>query len=185
MPTDRGIMFSAPMVLALLAGRKRQTRRLATSPLRRAQIGDRLWVRESYRVDREWDSFAAGDLIHEPRVWPEADRDNCDAHGKLRPSIFMPRWASRLTLIVTNVRTEPLQAISATDAMAEGVERDGALWRDYLGGSAIMDPRASFRSLWESLHDKPGERWADNPDLVALTFNVRVGNIDQIDGGGQ
>ncbi len=182
MPTDRGIIFSAPMVLALLAGKKRQTRRLATSPLRRTQIGDRLYVRECAQEVGE------GYLVIYRADYPAcvpAHFENVPTLEEIkspwRPSIHMPRRWSRLTLIVTDVRREPLQAISATDAMAEGIERDGRLWRDYRGGDAIMDPRASFRSLWESLHDADGQRWEDNPDLVALTFDVRPGNIDRLE----
>lgn len=177
--TDRGIIFSAPMVLALLAGKKRQTRRLATSPLRNAQIGERLWVRESYRLGRQWDDFKAREADQSTRVWPEADRDNCDAHGKLRPSIFMPRWASRLTLIVTDVRTEALDDISGADALAEGIP-----WAEdrtiHVPGDE-MDARQRFRDLWDSLHTAEGERWCDSPEIVALTFDVRPGNIDRLE----
>jgi hypothetical protein len=184
---DRGIMFSAAMVQALLAGRKTQTRRLGTSPLRKCQVGDRLWVRETHAyvgtVDPGW-------LLY--RATYDAD---CARHGfdqpcppesdvRWTPSILMRRTASRLTLLVSDVRVQRLQAISDHDAMAEGIERAGlplSGWRDYQGRyTCALSGRESFASLWDSLHDKPGERWQDNPELVALTFTVCHGNIDQI-----
>lgn len=181
---DRGIMFADDMVRALIAGRKTQTRRLATSPLARAQIGERLWVRECHAYVGTTDP---GYLIY------RATYDDCCArHGfdavpdqsavLWRPSLFMRRAASRLTLIVDNVRRQRLQSISAADAMAEGIERrPDALggWRDYQNRyDCALTARESFASLWDSLHDKPGERWQDNPELVALSFIVVPHNID-------
>lgn len=145
---DRPMIFSAPMVRALLEGRKTQTRRLMPGQAWLAQAydpivsgrriynyagdelvsearfapGDRLWVREAWRATGEWD-------CHPPRAiqpgYTRYEADPCVAHsyGKLRPSIFMPRWASRLTLMVTDVKVERLQDISEADAVAEGIER--------------------------------------------------------------
>lgn len=217
--TDRPIIFSAPMVRALLAGRKTQTRRLATSPLRRVEVGDRLYVRESIRVwpepasddceityladDRRWQTGPCSHGMPDEALAPYFKMlDNARAAGKaaVRPSIHMPRWASRLTLIVEAVRVEPLQAISEDDAIAEGVERgehpitgeiDG--WQDYSIHHAgphkgKRHPHAivpwksaalSFQSLWETLHGMEG--WQDNPDVVALTFRVVRDNVDQIE----
>ena len=196
--TDRPIIFSAPMVRALLAGRKTQTRRLATSPLRRCEVGDRLYVREAWRTHKVSDELPPRMLTGEGRVWFEADRDNCDAHGRLRPGMHMPRWASRLTLIVEGVKVEPLQAISRDDAIAEGLARadkGGSHWkwgipdRDGWPGTDDdgwpwvkwrSDPRDAYGNLWDSLHADEGQRWEDNPEVVALTFRVVRGNIDQV-----
>lgn len=179
--TDRPIIFSAPMVRALIDGRKTQTRRLASSPLRRCEVGDRLYVREAWRTHNVSDEIQPSMLTGEGRVWYEADRDNCEAHGRLRPGMHMPRWASRLTLIVEGVRVEPLHAITPADAKAEGVEPVPGGWRDYRGGSgAIPFVDTAYKFLWESLHDKEGQRWVDNPDVLVLTFRVVRGNIDRI-----
>lgn len=143
--------------------------------------GDRLWVREAWRAPREFDAVAPRDIPPGTDVWYEA-QDNVPFHpsdfGKLRPSMFMPRWASRITLEVTGVRVERLQDISEADAVAEGCECDSDGWRDYqmpetqCCGTAIE----SFRSLWNSLHGP--DAWDANPWVVALTFTVRHGNID-------
>jgi hypothetical protein len=203
--TDRPIIFSAPMVRALLAGRKTQTRRLATSPLARCAIGDRLYVREA------WASFWATENQKPREIDPElwsiryladdhvrpAGRDGSLARPEQckpgRPSIHMPRWASRLTLVVEGVRTEPLQAISEDDAWAEGVcqavedagrtafgESCSDEMRRMIVTSIIGSGATAYRWLWESLHDKEGQRWEDNPEVLVLTFSVQHGNIDRI-----
>ena len=82
----------------------------------------------------------------------------------------MPRWASRLTLIVTDVRVQRLQDITVEDALAEGVQKTD----EYLDM-----PRMAFRALWDSLHG-PGA-WNDNPWVCALTFDVHRRNIDQME----
>lgn len=163
--TDRPILFSAPMIIALLDDRKTQTRRSiklphqnplgiweattiggkgvyfsdgSPAPERAAiwhtrtgdciamkhDVGDRLWVREAWRSVPEYDGLP-------PREIPARSPRNTMADtgltypselwGKLRPSMFMPRWASRLTLVVEGVKVERLQDISEQDAIAEGV----------------------------------------------------------------
>jgi hypothetical protein len=204
---DRPIIFSATMVRALLAGRKTQTRRLATSPLRRVEVGDRLYVRESMYLwsaghDAEV-TFAADDVRFQtgPNTGeiPDASLaayfrmvDQSRDKGKRisRPSIHMPRWASRLTLIVEGVKVEQLQSISEDDCIAEGAKLRG--WMEGLGrpldGWMVetdqphvnVTPRWWYRELWSSLHPAEGLRWDDNPDVVALTFRVVRGNIDRI-----
>jgi hypothetical protein len=212
--TDRPIIFSAPMVRALLDGRKRQTRRLATSPLRKCEAGDRLYVRENaWIAPPGWTDSPINPMgPHRQEVAYQAnDRSGytraaaADYKLKLRPSIHMPRWASRLTLIVEAVRVEPLQAISEADAVAEGVEpppseredRDrsvcprcggtglhGALGNN-LGYMEVdcrdCDTHAKrYRHLWTHLHG--ADSWEVNPSVVALTFRVVRGNIDRIEG---
>ena len=166
---DHPIIFSGPMVQALLAGRKTQTRRLAwreepgfatpmfgdtpvrhsgrPSPWQKVTPGDRLWVRESGHLLREaYDSNPAqGDLYRDAGFQHTVDGaivparpydaslsewvDDCQRAN--RPSIHMPRWASRLTLIVEAVKIERLQDISHKDAEAEGVVTDEWLeWRE-------------------------------------------------------
>lgn len=198
---DRPIIFSRPMVRALLNGWKTQTRRLASSPLRRAATGDRLYVREEWRIGSKYDDASPRDL--EPRSmsvlfgaggsiarsenndwsasqWPEADALPSWA-GRRRASMHMPRWASRLTLVIEEVRFQRLQTISHDDARSEGIERDGDGWREYTGRPIRpLGARECFASLWASLHQTDGQRWEDDPEIVALTFSVHHCNIDRM-----
>jgi hypothetical protein len=103
--------------------------------------------------------------------------------GRRVPSIHMPRWASRLTLTVTDVRVERLQNITEDDARAEGVERDEDVpggWVDYRapGTQCCLIASDSFASLWESIHGP--EAWNANPWVCAISFEVRRRNIDHI-----
>lgn len=202
-PKDRGIIFSPPMVRALVAGKKTQTRRLASSHLAKVQPGDRLWVKETSR----W--FADGDdceLIYTadgsrrqaspnegvipddalPAYYKRIDKAKARPDRVIScPSIFMARWASRLTLIVTDVRFQPLLDIDGLDATEEG-----ATWLDEGRGAEKWGvdgvvpyehpkPVPAFLALWDGLHQKPGERSSDNPGIVALTFTVARYNIDR------
>jgi hypothetical protein len=210
---DKGIIFSAPMVRALLDGRKTQTRRLAKvrkgltlgeliehgesrhkgpfvehwatleqlAPPRYAP-GDRLYVRESaWIAPPMWTDSPVNPMgPHRQAVAYKADdRSGYTANAaadyklRLRPSIHMPRWASRITLDVTEVRIQRLQEITEADAKAEGVLPSG--WE---GSDVPGHFRIAFRDLWNTLHTKPGERWEDNPWIVAVSFGVRLGNID-------
>jgi hypothetical protein len=203
---DKPIIFFRPMVRALLDGRKTQTRRmlkhksidLGIAPSANADHptwiqfyhpkggpltcvkrpyapGDRLWLREAVTWVSAWGwrYRADNDDLTEKRESGEV--------GKWRPSIHMPRSASRLTLTVTDVRVQRLQEISEEDSQAEGAmfHDGGGLghsgWRhDYC--DVYVNARGSFAALWNSLH---GPRaWAENPWVVALTFTIHQGNID-------
>lgn len=183
--SDRPIMFSAPMVRALLAGHKTQTRRLATSPLAACNRGDRLWVREAWRTSRVADELKPRQLTGLGPVWYEADRDNCDRHGRLRASMHMPRWASRLTLGVELVGIEPLQALDEACALAEGVRPlpgDGPnRFTVDVQGWGISAPTAveTYRLLWQWLNGP--ESWDANPAVLVLAFSVRLANINLLD----
>ncbi|MGR9076212.1 hypothetical protein [Rhizobium leguminosarum] len=278
--TDRPILFSGPMVRALLDGKKTQTRRDLTKtfgkyphlvgyetdgtlkhldgknvphvefvhsllglwhpqdnprgrsgwyvPLK-AAVGDRLWVREnaavrhtswhhedgeshtvSYRADEDdsgvWLGLpAAGGGPRKgkaPSLFPSRSH-NVDGSLRWQPSIHMPRWASRLTLTVSDVRVERLQDISEADALAEGVPTDedyaGSFAKEYChhcGGSGVHGafgegygatevdcaecetPQLRYRNLWN--HINGDGAWESNPWIVAYTFTVQRGNIDQI-----
>lgn len=143
---DRPIIFSAPTIRALLDGRKSQTRRRIDKPKRlsgqnifdgtwtdgyvmdpgnaswRAHctpyaLGDRLWVREGFSTEM----LAEGECIYRATVDDDTDYYPTEiAEIRWRSPIHMPRWASRLTLIVTDVRVQRLQEISEADAVAEG-----------------------------------------------------------------
>lgn len=136
--------------------------------------GDHLWVREAWRTTGDGgrvDDMPPRDL--QPHtVWYEADgvapADQCV--GKYRPAMFMPRWASRITLEVTGVRVEQLQAINERDASAEGVVptwSDGIpIQHDCTGD--LCRPR--FRELWDSLNDARGYGWDTNPWVWVVEF---------------
>ncbi|MBR9970873.1 hypothetical protein [Magnetospirillum sulfuroxidans] len=132
-------------------------------------LGNRLYVRESYLDIRPFHAapmFAglAGDAAY------MADNTFIGCH-KWTPSIHMPRWASRLTLVMSEVRHQRLWELTEENAIAEGVS----------GVSEDCPPETAFAGLWDSLHGKKkGEAWHDNPAIVALTFTVHHANIDQL-----
>lgn len=135
--------------------------------------GDRLWVQETWEQTRPKKSgerfivrrpaAGCGDLHY-------AADNEVDEPPKWRPSIYMPRWASRINLDVTEVRVEQLQDITEADALAEGVHgpnRFGA-WRDYAKVRITKrrfcaTPVASYQSLWDSIYAKWGYGWDANP----------------------
>lgn len=225
---ERPILFSGPMVRAILAGTKTQTRRVApiasldirhhdreivtwgvkfSKPVKGAisshsggkltedqarnvigsmfcpygAPGDRLWVRETWG-----DCTPGADALsgtHYDTPWYRADADSHGLLGhdgvgpvyvediKWRPSIHMPRWASRITLEITAVRVERLQDISAEDAMAEGVE----IWRNaetFKGLAACSAHHYEFEDMWTHING-PGS-WDANPWVWVIEFR-RVG----------
>jgi hypothetical protein len=136
--------------------------------------GDRLWVRETFAV---WDdgrhARREAQALGFPHQGVSFRADCVDATGRERdpdarndfgvkwtPSIFMPRWASRLSLMVTSIRVERLQDITAEDARAEGVESIGA----------TCDYRGAYCALWESING--AESWAANPWVWVVGFEV-------------
>lgn len=210
---ERPILFSTPMVPALLDGRKTQTRRpikprpehgacrcgytrtgwaFATAddactckPIQGppGDVGDRLWVRETFQLLYETpDTWMGGggeiDLYGGPipKTGEEARRDSVfpafaadDIEGPFRPSIFMPRWASRITLEVTGVRVERLQAITEEDAKAEGV--GPGYVPNSQGSTTCVGHRPMFARLWNEINGgKEGCSWSDNPWVFAISF---------------
>lgn len=183
---ERPILFSGPMVRAILAGRKTQTRRVV-GPTARAAIncrrGDRLWVRETWaRVD-----YVDGVVSHhavdsdgvERRLVYRADCPDLEwddqPESRWRPSIHMPRWASRLTLAVTDVRVERLRDISEEDAKAEGVEPAplaGAAIISDTPASASVSHRHAFGLLWDSINAARGHGWGSNPWVWVVAFGA-------------
>ncbi len=222
--TERPILFSGPMVRAILDGRKTQTRRVFKHqpeedrsrlvvgsyhptiivrgeeapgaetfgaysddgdfalPCPYGVVGDRLWVRETHSIfdlrpescDTEFSAYPTGpcpvavgyfadDSSREITITPEQWREpfDCD-HVIPRPSIHMPRWASRITLEITAIRVERIRDISAEDCRAEGV--DGGDSTNELGW------RYSFGSLWNSINEKRGYGWDANPWVWAISF---------------
>ena len=229
MSKERPILFSGPMVRALLDGSKTQTRRvmkpqlvygtvaglfnswylpraegggtlypngkekiLGTCPY--GQPGDRLWVRETFV--QGWDYDPVTDRIKRYdsdgkqipiKTWYRADGADigwCDADGweantPWKPSIHMPRAASRMTLEITSVRVERLQDISEADAMAEGIAygptcdeegRSGGYHWDRNREDEDVWPTAvqACRQLWIGINGP--ESWATNPWVWAIEF---------------
>ena len=185
------ILFSAPMVRAILSGRKTQTRRLWRGQWTKVQPGDLLWVRESLiRIGSPhhgWAYCADNVLISMRHSDPRVSEMIAWAHhkeGNSTPSIHMPRWASRLTLRVVKVRRQRLWDISERDCKAEGVHwlKTGA--RDYRWG---MDrslgmrgscPYHAFQVAWDALN-AARVPWACNPEVAAVSFEVLRENVDK------
>lgn len=125
--------------------------------------GDRLWVRETWARDSEDDAlFYRADVGsgNEADDWQRNIDDGANGY-RWRPSIHMPRWASRITLEVTGVRVERLQEISGSDAVAEGV-------RSRLPDNGIAV--AEYRDLWEAING--AESWSANPWVWVIEFEV-------------
>jgi hypothetical protein len=143
--------------------------------------GDRLWVREAWAVvphvtDNGPKHRAKGDGTG---VTWQADWNANPSGFKWKPSIHMPRWASRITLEITGVRVERLDDISEADAMAEGIESRPLSWNSarrefmYYGWLRKHDqwsfsPINSYESLWESINGP--ESWAANPWVWVVEF---------------
>lgn len=132
--------------------------------------GDRLWVREAFHAGAQNDRKPPRDIRAGSSIWYEADRAEGHAQpGKLRPGMFMPRWACRLVLEVTGVGVERLQDIDEADAEAEGCELRGA--NDQHGDERNFVE--GYRELWDSLNAKRGYGWKTNPWVWVLTFKRR------------
>lgn len=210
MATERPILFSGGMVMAILEGRKTQTRRVMKPQPKHPAVsqsdayplswyghgdlgidpevwncpygvpGDRLWVRETWWSIPE---PSVSDLRDGADTWPEptgpqeqrvayaADGDDPVSvrqwGWKLRPSIFMPRWASRITLEITDVRVQRVQEISAADCAAEGIRSRGI---DPPCIASALLYLSDYQELWDSINAKRGFGWEANPWVWALSF---------------
>ena len=133
--------------------------------------GSRLWVRETWLPCKHgcydpWPlSRKAPQSPQEAFIQYRADLgDDLDYAGHWRPSIFLPRWASRIMLEIIDVRVQRVQEISEGDAIAEGFRpcADGNP-----GNGGVFD---WYRELWDSINAKRGYQWSSNPWVWALTF---------------
>lgn len=188
---ERPILFSAPMVRAILDGTKTQTRRvvkgLALDWLDNAKFtpeyvaspdnymcpyglpGDRLWVREAYCFQ----SYSEGIALltyhadSPPVVYPAPMEDGRPEQKEgPHPSIHMPRWSCRIVLEIVSVRVERLNEISEQDAIAEGVDGHdsaGALLTGW-----YEKPRKAFQRLWEQINGNGS--WEQNPWVWVIEF---------------
>ena len=195
---ERPILFSAPMVRALLAGTKTQTRRVAklnsAARLEKSgkqwhpddpnavnacpygQPGDRLWVKETWGTTSGFDGVKPTELP-EFRVPIRYRADGFEWDGIWRPSLFMCRWMSRIALEITEIRLERLQAITEADAKAEGVtptsrNHTAAAVAYIFGAKEFQAHKSAYATLWEEINGAGS--WALNPYVWVVTFK-RVG----------
>lgn len=182
------ILFSEQMVLTILDGRKTQTRRVIKSEWSRCldleepvavmaalfqcpygHPGERLWVREAWRpID---DDMPVSRLMPGDTIYYRADYVGEALEGKWRPSIHMPRWASRIMLEIVNVRVEQVQEIKSLDAISEGAIAwfmDHKMnWKE---NKKYPYPIYSFMKLWNSINAKRGYSWESNPWVWVIEF---------------
>jgi len=136
------------------------------------QPGDRLWVREAWAWSGDG-AIPAFDRVRKGEVWFRADPERTSPGIRWRPSIHMPRWASRITLEVTGVRVERLQDISEADALAEGVTPNwepGCSGRlmEALGGFSFRPAASAYAELWEQINGLGS--WDANPWVWVVEF---------------
>lgn len=206
MSRERPILFSAPMVRALLEGRKTQTRRIVKYRAYAEQDravhpsecpygvpGDRLWVRETFWIDKagEWvvyDATPRTCMDHNHEVWslpndPDTETPTPESlakHSKKKPSIFMPRWASRILLEIESVRVERVQEISEEDAKAEG-------FQDLHSAGGTFPARSAFIDYFFDLNAGPSKseaRAAANPNPWVWVLGFRVAALSAATGKG-
>lgn len=142
-------------------------------------VGDRIWVREAFRVhSRATDVATLVYKASERNSWTEQTRrvpvavcNKPATPEKWTPSLHMPRWASRILLEITDVRVERLNAINEHDAQAEGVARlRGGFWKHYQPGwtQHQLSARGSFVTLWKSIYGE--ESWNSSPWVWVIEF---------------
>lgn len=147
---------------------------LCTSPF--GHYGDRLWVQETWTscavADGNHHGYAheSGGLYEATGVQYRADFAGIDDDIRWRPSTQMQRWASRITLGVTDVRVERLRDISEDDALAEGVDAwvEANCWDHYYDNNSILD---AYALMWDS-DAKLGYSWESNPFVWCITFRA-------------
>lgn len=194
---EKPILFSAPMIRAILEGRKTMTRRVVDPDLwdcledgrpSTAQYietddtpmggvpairfcphgvpGDRLWVRENFYVQPDiWAQHHDKQPIH----YAASTRREEVEDYVCKPSIHMPRWASRMTLDLSAVRVERLHDITEADAIAEGCDHK----TQYLNGTVFEGTpscRNDYANLWNDINKKRGFGWDMNPWVWVETF---------------
>ncbi|MGR7031555.1 hypothetical protein ACU632_17135 [Klebsiella aerogenes] len=203
--TERGMIFNGEMVRALLSGRKTQTRRPVKFPVHDKNLGcelagnelagelsagnylnsafgkpgDRIWVRETFRVHSRATDVAT--LVYKASVrnsWTEQTHrvpvSVCNKPAtpeKWTPSLHMPRWASRILLEITDVRVERLNSIHDVDAMREGIQNLTTCSHADFGIPGVVNaqhPVRAFQLLWESIYG--AESWKANPWVWVVKF---------------
>lgn len=211
MQKERPILFSAPMVCAILEGRKTQTRRIykadkavhqissenmeseicvteAICPY--GKVGDRLWVRETFGYGTRPDPLSGWvdgieyradekyiDEIEYLPLYPIPEGvEYDDSKSGWKPSIFMPRWASRITLEIVNVGIEQLQDITEEDAKVEGCEAEFEMnAADFISGKTLIEStyKTGYKHLWDKINGAGS--WEKNPFVWVIEFK-RIDN---------
>jgi len=213
-PKEYPILFTGPMVQAILEGRKTQTRRVirpqptgqphhacCLNTVRGStqkyddgkkifscpygEPGGRLWLRET------WNAWMTGVDECDPYLWTALKGHNRSIyeHGEIAyratdstldpdtespfwaPSIYMPRWASRILLEVVSVRVERVQAITRVDAKAEGFH-PGANGLESWAGQLYGNSQLAFQACWDSINAKRGHGWDENPWVWVIEFKI-------------
>ena len=134
------------------------------------QVGSALWVRETFSVAPEYKPVAYPERI--PPVFYKADNDKPTWANKWTPSIFMPRWASRITLEITGVRVERLQEITEDDCGKEGIPNFKHYPENPVVNVIILNKHEHFKSLWDSINAKRGYGWDTNPWVWVIEFGA-------------
>ena len=189
----RGMSFSSFLVRQMLRGFKHQTRRLAWSgedllgkkPTSASAIeeGNILYVKEAIEL------LDCGNPAGGPGSWcrikyisdgtvAEFSNVKLPKPGAFGNSRFMPRWASRITLLVDTSETQYLQQLNQWDARAEGTWTIEGYDGPDMPGIRRIDFRKSFASYWDNINKKPGTRWIDDPEVIAIGFRTLKENVD-------
>lgn len=201
---EKPILFNRGMVRAILEGRKTQTRRVVKGEALRwleqfnpefvadpdnslspyGYTGDQLWVRETWSTSGSFDGIKPSELMSDPAFSKDDIRYRAavmraDPYYKWRPSIFMPRWASRISLTINNLRVERLNQITNDDAIAEGLHDVELISVTDPNDTRklIMEPCSGFalqefEQLWESINGKRGYGWETNPWVWVIEFEL-------------
>jgi hypothetical protein len=202
--SEKPIIFSAPMVRAIIDGRKTMTRRVvkrncsgrtelhgkqwhiedpnAVLACPYGQPGDKLWVRESGKITAKGftgengERWSYGDGTCKIKETGQVIGNHVafGSNWKSTPSIHMPRWASRITLEVTAARVERLQEITEDDARAEGCERE---WRQ--ATHPCHTSRQPFAELWDRINAERGFGWSVNPFVWVVSFKLQEARNDR------
>lgn len=132
--------------------------------------GDLLWVRETWASHKSLDGTKPSEFPNaEAPLSYRADGIHQPKRGRWRPSIHMPRWASRISLKVTAVRAERVQDISEDDALAEGVSSDDPRC-DLIDPPPYSYARTNFALLWDKINEGRGYSWESNPWVWVIEF---------------
>lgn len=204
---EKPIIFNSEMVRAILEGRKTETRRVVKNTVHKSlaemqnlqcpygEPDDRLWVRETFYINHfEYELGKLPKQIpddiegnEELYLYYRADGECCQQFSececgdvdkpKWRPSIFMPRWASRINLEIEEIRIERLQDIDMISVMNEGLYEHCSFCKGHDSqctdclGEGIEPPHINkWIYLWDSINKKRGYGWDSNPWVWVIKF---------------
>lgn len=200
MLAEHPIIMSPPMIRAILADKKTQTRRVITHPeyfgcltgdcphdkkeecevaiqgwLDESpyKVGNKLWVRETYRYFNDGDLFYKADAFAQGEEYIPVHADDEPEDWRWQNAMFMPRKHSRITLGITDARVQRLQDITHRDALAEGVEYDVS--------KPDGAPLPRYRALWDHINAKRGFPWESNPWVRRICFRTLRKNFTEVE----